>query len=474
MPTSATSSTKWWTSGLLLVTALASGQWQTNSIDTLTPTPGRCWVGLQAVAVDDAGTLHAAWSEDGAGGARCILYARRPSDSAWSVPDTVTGQAGSAPALGVEPASGRPHVAYNWPSDAGSDVYYATPTDSGWQPVRLTDNDHYDISPTIALEGDRPHVAWITVDSTDAYRIGYASNRSGSWSAQMLLGSQLGGFGTGAAPFLAVEPGGRAHVSYRGGDYNDYSIHHAENRSPGDTAWDYEILSSVNLQDYSSALAAGDSGELLLALSGNDGWGMPFRSCYLRRVAGAPNWDPYQLMTGSSSAALRGFAVHGSAVHITWERISGNIATGELYHCSNASGSWFCSDLRPDGMTHSGALVMDASHAGHCLAVSGPGLDSQQVFCIHSEPFTSVEERRTAPGFRARAATLCRAPVRIAALGVARVGVYSAAGTLARTLPAPDADEVLWDGLDHRGRPAPTGTYVARIGERSTAFVLLR
>ena len=474
MPTSAMSSAKWWTSGLLLVAALAVGQWQTTSIDTLTPAPGRCWIGLQAIVVDDAGTLHAAWSEAGADGARRILYARRHPDSAWSEPDTVTEQAGSAPALAVEPVSGQPHVTYSWPSDAEAEVYYATRTDSGWQLTQLTDNDHYDVSPSVALEDDHAHVAWITVDSADAYRIGYASNRSGSWSAQTLLGSQLGGFGTGAAPFLAVEPGGRAHVSYRGGDYNDYSIHHAENRSPGDTAWDCESLSSVNLQDYSSALSAGDSGALLLALSGNDGWGMPFRSCYLRRAAGAPNWDPYELMTGSSSAALCGFAVHDGVVHITWERISGNIATGELYHCSNVSGSWVSSALRPDGMTHCGALAVDTSHAGHCLVVSGPGLDSQRVYCINSEPFTSVEERHPVAGLRARAATLCRVPVRIAARGDTHVGVYSAAGALVRTLAVTDTGAVLWDGLDHKGRTVPAGTYFARAGERSTAFVLLR
>ncbi len=456
----------------LLVAALACGQWQTTSIDTLTGPAGRCWIGLQAVAVDDAGVLHAAWSEAVAGGGRRVLYSRRHPDSSWSPADTVTDQAASAPALAVEEATGRPHLVFNWPGDTASEVYHCCRTDSGWRLTRLTDNDDYDISSTLALEDGRIHAAWITVDSAGSYRIGYATDRSGAWQVQTLSGSQLGAFGTGAAPFLAVEPGGRAHVSYRGGDYGDYDIHHAGNASPGDTTWDYEALTSANLQDYSSALSARDSGELFLALSGNDGWGMPFRSCHLHRPAGSPAWDPYQLMTGSSSAALRGFAMHGDIVHITWERISGNIATGELNHCSNASGSWFNSALRPDGMTHSGALAIDRDHAGHCLAVSGPGLDSQAVYCLNSEPFTSVAEARPA-ALRRRAATLGRIPVRLSTGGTGRLELFSATGALVRVLPATDSD-VLWDGRDQRGILAPAGLYFARAGTHRTAFVLAR
>ncbi|UCG42918.1 MAG: hypothetical protein JSU73_13845 [candidate division WOR-3 bacterium] len=460
-----------WTSPALVfvaLTALAAADWVTTGVDTLAHAPGRRWLGIQAIVIDNHGRLHACWSEAIETGRRRIVYTWKHPDSAWAVPEEVTDSAGSSPALAVEPSTGQPHIAFHWPADPQAELHYARRTGQDWTIARLTQNSLYDVSPSISLEPDGSvHIAWVTKDSTDEFRIGYATDRSGDWQTQVLLGSEPGPFGTGAAPYMAVEQDGKAHVSYRGGDFGNYQIHHAENESAGDSSWTFEQLSTVNLEDYSSAIACGNSGELRLVASGNDGWGMPFRTCYLRRAAGSSTWDPYQLMTASASAEMRGFCLDQGDVHVAWERINGSIATGNIWHCTNESGLWFNSALREDDQTHYAAIAVDHWHKGHCLAVSGPGLDSQYVLCIHSEPLTGMESLRPRPvPGPLLVPSLARSPVRFENPGI---DIYALDGRLVHRGTGP-----VWDGTDLQARVLPQGTYIARLGPLSQAFVLTR
>lgn len=461
-----TSSTRSRTSLLVaLAVATALGQWVTTGTDTLTAPEGRRWLGIQAIAADDSGRLHAVWSEAITTGRRRLLYARHLPDSGWTVADTITEGAGSGSALAVERTTGCAHVGFTAGTGDSSETWYATNRAGDWDPVRLSADTVYDVSPTVALEKDSlPHLAWITVDTSEAYRIAYATNRAGDWQVQTLWGSRLGGFGTGAAPFLAVEPTGIAHVSYRGGDYQDYHIHHAQSRAPGDTGWTYEILSTVNLQDYSSALHAAESGELFLVASGNDGWGMPFRTCYLHRPPGSVIWDPYVLITADASAALRGFAFEGGAVHITWEEISGNVALGNIWHCSNASGSFFNSPLRVDRATNNAALAIDLEHRGHCLATWVPDIDTTRIDCIHSAPLTGLTGWR-GPAIRPlRMEPTVLRPGGVLHLAGARPGMaelFAPDGRLVARLHH-DGPDLRWYGADRHGRPAAAGTYIVR------------
>ncbi|MFO7675583.1 MAG: hypothetical protein R6X12_04650 [bacterium] len=456
---------------VLGLAAPAAGQWRTVGTDTVSATDLNRWLSTRSLALDDAGRLHAAWSEAVSSGVRRLLYAARDSGR-WSEPETVAVDAGGSPVIAVAARSGRPHLA--WPAGSGpeSELWYAERGDSGWQAVRLTDNSDYDISPSIELEGDSlPHIAWITVDAAGQYRIGYATRRDGDWQDQVLAGSQLGPFGLGAAPWLAIEPGGRAHVSYRGGTYGSYHVHHAANASPGDTTWSYETIYSLNLEDYLSGISAGDSGELYLVVSGNDGWGMPWRTCFFHRPAGATNWDPVELMTSTASAALQGFCREGRFIHITWERIDGNIATEEIYHCSNASGYWYSSALRADGLSYGGALAVGPDRAGHCLLLSGPVPNTRPLLCLHSEPFTGALEPAAHDHGPVARATLARAPVRLAGLVPAPATLFTAAGRRVTRL----GSDGWWDGRDAAGRAAPPGGYVLRGADGSTrAFTFVR
>ncbi|MFO7652035.1 MAG: hypothetical protein R6X13_11930 [bacterium] len=456
---------------LLGASLLAQG-WVTTGTDTLTRNTNRKSVGMQALAADNSGGLHALWSEQTGNLPRRILYSRRPADSTWTPALVVSESTGGVPALAVDPVTGAAHACWCAPWGGPQDVFYGTNRSGTWQTQRLTTDTVTDYSPTIALDpAGHAHVAWITLDSTQAWRIAYATNRSGQWVNQVLAGSQLGGFGSGAAPYLAVSPAGIAHIAYRGGDYPAYRVHHAENSGPGDTAWTYEPLVTPNQADYSSGIAALDGEQLLLVISGNDGWGMPFRTCYLHRPAGTRVWDEARLMTADASAALRGFTQHSGAVHVAWEQINGNINTERIYHCWRRPDSLFYnSAVRADGQTSGGSVALTPDRAAHCLVYSGPTAESSQVYCLHSQPFTAVAEERPA-ALSARPAVFGALPVHLGPCP-GPVRILDPAGRLVRRLNA--GSTVLWDGNTECGLPVRPGPYFAVDSRGTRRLFLLR
>jgi hypothetical protein len=374
--------------------------------------------------------------------------------------------------IGVELSTGRVHIAYTVTIGSYPELFYATNQTGNWERTRLTTNDVYDRTPTIAIKGTTVHIAWITVDTSGAYRIAYGTYSSGNWLPQILMGSQLGDFGLGAAPYLSIEPGGIPHISYRGGNYGDYHIHHAENPF-GDSTWLYEILYTGNANDFSSALAAKDRGEVFLVASGNDGWGFPFRTYYLHRPANSSTWEPAQLMTADASAAMNGFALDSNFVHITWERVSRNILMEEIYHCSNFSRSWFNSGIRPDGQTSYGALVIDPNHRGHCLVVSGANIDSQPVYCIHSAPLTNLNENKNNDVIKSsiQGVRIIRPSVQLKLpdCDVAEVSIYNSSGRLIARIPVQNNNIVFWND-----RAIATGVYICRYKQYALPFILVK
>jgi hypothetical protein len=454
---------------VLVLTSAARSQWVTTSTDTITNTIARKWMTMQSLARDSSGCLHACWVEAaGAAAPKDIYYARKPVDSAWTSPLLVADSAANHAAMAVGWGDGAAHIACAWQWGTTEDVCYLTNRSGEWTDTRITNDTLYGHTPTIALEADSiPHIAWITTDASRAYRIAHVSNRSGTWQTYVLSGSRLGGFGLGAAPWIEVSPQSRVHVTYRGGDYPDYHVHHAQNSNPEDTVWTYEALVTGNPYDYTSAAYAADSGELFVVIAGNEGWGMPFHTYFLHRPPGTNQWDQYQLMTASASADLRGFTMDRGSVQATWEPVNGNIREEKLYHCSNSRGYWFNSNIRDDGITGGGSLVVDDRHSGHCLMLVGAAMDSQQVYCANSAPLPGVESSRPAERLsRMLVASPARPPVRFECPAV---DVYALDGR-----PVHQASVPVWDGTDQQGRVLPQGTYIARLGPLSQAFVLTR
>ena len=457
---------------VIFVPITASAQWITTSIDTLSSSITQKAISMQALAIDNNQTLHAVWTERESLGSNRVYYSHKHPDSSWAAPELVADSVNINPVIGVEQNTGRVHIAYTVTIGTYPELFYATNQIGNWERIRLTTNDVYDYSPTIAVKGSSAHIAWITIDSTGEYRIAYGIYSSGNWSKEILYGSQLGDFGLGATPYLALEPAGIPHISYRGGNYGDYHIHHAENPF-GDSTWVYEILYTVNANDFSSALVAANAGGLFLVASGNDGWGFPFRTCYQHRPASSSTWDPYQLMTADASATIRGLAMDSNFVHVSWERVNGNILTEEIYHCSNFSGHWFNSGIRTDGQTSYGALVIDNNHCGHSLITTGANIDSQQVYCINSEPLTNLSEDKNKDVIKSfkKGLRIFRAPVQIKLTDCVEreVPIYNSGGRLITRIPVQDDGLVLWND-----RSVATGIYICRYNHYTQPFILLK
>ncbi|MFA7331540.1 MAG: FlgD immunoglobulin-like domain containing protein [Candidatus Delongbacteria bacterium] len=101
-----------------------------------------------------------------------------------------------------------------------------------------------------------------------------------------------------------------------------------------------------------------------------------------------------------------------------------------------------------------------------------------QVFCWGRVDTALAPQSPTSPGLRTWPNPfnpLCHIDV-AAEAGVGSVGIFNLAGEEVRRLPltTPGRANLIWDGLDQRGRPAASGTYLVRAGDRTRPITLLR
>ncbi len=325
--------------------SLVWGQWTDPVIDTITNTQVHKETMPQSLCIDDSGYVHLVWKQQRTGGWRIFYRTNSPAGNWGAIQEVIdSSQASFDPALAWWSLTQMPFIVY----EQDSEIYSAFLSGSTWQAEPITQNMQLDRSPTIAIDSLwlLPHVAWITDDSsTGQYKIAYAMAYLVGpyihWDIQTLTGSDLGPYGTGAAPFITVSHQEIAHIFYRGGDYGDYHVHHAWNDAPGSANWSYEIIYSGNANDFSAAAAFDADSGLHLAVSGNDGWGFPGRVFYFFKPAGQP-WQQYELASLSASAMQPSISIDGNnEPHIVWMETSGNIYTGHVFYSSrDSAGSW--------------------------------------------------------------------------------------------------------------------------------------
>ena len=225
--------------------------------------------------------------------------------------------------------------------DAYGDIYGSvaySPWDS-WDPVNLTDSPAPDIEPTVAVDDEGSvHVAWIT-EVDGEYKIAYGKMEDDTLAVEIIHDSEPGPYGSGAAPKI-ITVDNLPHVFYRGVNSGSYHIHHAFRESPG-APWDIEFLYSGNTDDYTSSAVADDLGDIHLAISGNEGWGMPGRTYYTRRDNQSGQWTPAELASGSYSVVEGSIGITDERhVFIVSAGISGNFYTGDIFLSNNVNGSF--------------------------------------------------------------------------------------------------------------------------------------
>jgi hypothetical protein len=404
-----------------------------------------------------------------------ILYSTNSSGS-WQTPEEVgdPDRLSFAPALAVLP-DGTPVLVF----EEDSEIVFASRGGSGWERYPVTSNSQMDCCATIAAdETGTAHLAWITDDpQSGEYKIAYATGDGSFWDIQVLAESDLGPYGTGASPHIAVEPGGVAHVVYRGGTYGFYHIHHACNASAGDANWSYEILTSGNVNDFSASLAIEHNGDLHLAVSGNDGWGMPGRTYYFHQPFGQ-GWQQFELASVGHSAIAPSIdvALDGSP-HIVWAETSGNFYTGNIfYSCRQGGGGWAVSFV-VGGDHFTPSLAIDAGGFGHVACHTGGNTGEYDIFHVRSggalthvgEPVVGdgVPTCSLSQGFPNPFRTSTSLSFHLPTSGDVSLNVYDADGRLVRTLLdavlGAGAHTAYWNGQSDAGHRVASGVYFCRL-----------
>lgn len=452
----------------------ASAQWVGATRDTLTHNGSRDETTPQSLVCDETNTLHVVWEQAVQTGGWRIFYSRRPVTGSWTPPREVgeSTLVSYQAALTIEPVTRTAYVAFRTTYPTGDEIVIARDSAGGWQRIRLTNNNTSEYAPTIAADQNgKVHVVWIGKDALNNWKIFYAENLTGSWRTQLLAGSELGDFGSGAAPFVGVTSAGIAHIFYRGGDYPAYRIHHASNAQPGDSIWMYETVVTPNGADYTSRVVIDDAGTIDLLATGNDGFGFPPHAYYVVKPAGG-QWSAPELANpgGAGSGGSLVIDQYGRA-HITWDEVSGNIITGNLYYATNRSGNWRIAPVQIDAMTYNGVLAVDGTGNGHILAYNGATFQTQEIFVIHSNgPVTAIQE-----GAEEKPGTFvlfqnCPNPFnpvttiefRIGEFGCVKLMVFDVLGrhvaTLVNEAREPGEHSVTWDASS-----AASGVYFCRL-----------
>ena len=369
------------------IPSLVYAQWQNPTIDTITNTQIRKQTNLQSLCIDDSDMVHLVWKHQRTPGWR-IFYCTNSPGGTWSTPQEVADsmEANFDPAIAWWSQGRGPLVVY----EQDSEIYSGYLSGGLWQMQPVTINAQFDRSPTIAIDGtELPHAAWITVDTATAqykiaYATGYLVGPNISWSIQTLVGSELGPYGSGASPFIAVTHEGIAHIVYRGGDYGNYHIHHAWNEAQGGIDWEYEILYSGNVNDFSASMVIEEDGDLHCAMSGNDGWGFPGRVYYFHKPSGQ-TWQQYELASLAYSAVEPSLSIDGNGTpHIVWMETSGNFYTGNIYYSGRDSpGGWRVSSVI-GGDHFVPSFHIDQQGYGHVACHTGGNTTLYDIYHVKS------------------------------------------------------------------------------------------
>lgn len=358
-------------SWVALSTLTLSAQWDNVVLDSVTQDFMLDRVGnKQAIEVDDNGTVHVIWTASIDQGT-IIKYNRRSSMGDWGG-EIIVNIAGTAhsPVTTLLPGSNRPAVAYVLESGDNRAIMAAYFDGLAWENVAITNTNLAKFSPTIAADQEgNIHLAWIEETQTDIFKIFYGKLTVSTNDVEIeeLELSALGGFGSGADPFIAHGTETGVLIGYRGGDFNNYKINLAQ-KSIGSNDWQYEVINTPNQDDYTSSIVVKGT-SIHLLVSGNDGFGIGGAGYYLKKEMGSSWSSPEKVNIGLNGVI--GASLHidddGNA-HCVWEELSGNFLLGNIYYSNNVNGNWGSTPILESGDIHYPNLDFDLDGNGYVFA----------------------------------------------------------------------------------------------------------
>ena len=364
---------------LFIISIQVNAQWIGATFDTLTHNSVRDEVNQQSMDIDQSGIIHVVYTREIPGSGWNIYHKKRYVNSTWSQEEQVTTQTGYGPVIVASNVAGHAYVAYEGTYNSFEEIFVCSDSLGFWNCQQLTFDSTNNTSPSIDIDGSGYiHLAWIGIDNVGDYKIMYANNIGGFWNRQILTTSQLGMFGSGAAPQIAVDKNGNAHISFRGDMGQGYKIQHAYNDSPNSSNWNYELIITPNDEDLSSSIEVDKDTIVHLLVSGDDGFGTDAEAFYQTRTFSDLSFN--QPITVASS--FRGtvgdlFIDHDGQPHVVLNEISGNIYTGNIIYAN--PNSWNGITLLNSGDLYGANLVLDEHDNAYLLAYQGNTFPTEEV-----------------------------------------------------------------------------------------------
>ncbi len=463
----------------------AFAQWEDPEIVILAGSGGDEESSRWSLILDPDDDPHVVWREF-PGGRGAIFYTTEEY-SGWSTPIEVGTDGGSHgdPSIEWHQIDYSPVVVFegSLTGEGDSEIYLARWNGSGFDADRLTENDIPDYNPALSTDiFGRYHVVCIA-EIGGEYRLRYLTDASGEPTDQVLSVGNLGEFGSGASPCIDATDLGIAHIAFRGVWSGRYKVHHAFNDEAGGTSWDWEVMHSENAEDFSSSIEVAPSGDVHLAVSGNDCWGCPYRTYYFYQQVYS-GWDPYVFIPFGLGLASPSLALDRTETpHLGLVEVSGSIVTGRLYYASEANGWTPTLIIGADHATPS--LAVDFDGYGHLVCTTGPNSGIEDVLYVKSsgvvvdvgEP-DSASWRPTlvaAPNpFGAEVALTIMGSGQSIGLSPSPLRIFDAVGRLVRELHPAEISatgvwSATWDGRDALGVAVSPGVYFARSGGHESA-----
>jgi len=238
------------------------------------------------------------------------------------------------------------------------------------------------------------HIAFDAEENVGEYDIYYGLYHDDIWVWQE-MDAPLGQFGSGAHPEMVVDDQGRAHIFYRAASMF-YVIHHTFNHELGGTTWQTEVLLNSNLENFTTSAIWSREYGLRVAVSGNDGFGMPGHIFYHARPPES-GWLPPDLVTAASSAVngQLGLDSWGHPI-IVWEETMGSVSTGNIFF-SIRTAQWNSFPLISNGESYYPLMAIDSEDRGSLIFSTNPYPDDEEIYFFGPEPSSIANSTRIVP-----------------------------------------------------------------------------
>ena len=327
----------------LLVTQICFGQWQPDV--RLTNDPGGSFTSLSnAWCVASSGdTVHVVWQDER--DLQGEIYYKNSLDNGtnWSSDVRLTNSTVYSHNASVAVSNINLHVVWEYVQGFYSEIYYKRSPNAGanWDAeTRLTNNNTYSRSPSVAVFNSNLHVVWY--DNRDGDNEIYykrSLDNATNWSEDLRLTNNTG---SSEYPSVAVS-GSEVHVVWTDNRDGDNEIYYKRSLDNG-TNWSDDIrLTNSNGSSYSPSIAVSNSGVYLVWIDSRTGSDEIF---FKRSLDNGVNWSDDIRLTEFASAKMNSsIAVSGSYVHVVWREF--RVDNYEIYYKhSFDNGTNWSDDLR--------------------------------------------------------------------------------------------------------------------------------